>query len=371
MTPGARVRPAQVPASTDDDDRRLAVGAVGARSGGRRPLPPSASGSHQPRSRATRSRRGTTSRRTSAAVSVECVSAAVCDASSSIPAFGGSTNRSGSGACPYRDASAAHRSRHAAGVASGTSRCAPASQTSDHDRGTTRYASYPPPPVASHRPPAYRCAIVSTSRAASPIAVVVTRRCASGSQAWESAPCWETIRSGPNAAASSGSSDRTAASHAPSPVPGWNGTLTEVPAALPSPSSPTSPVPGKRYRPVSWNDRVRTPGSSQWIAWTPSPWWTSRSTYRTRRPSRRARAMASAGIVVDAEPGRAVGHRVMEPAARVEGVLDVAAEDRLDRPERAAGDHRRRPRASRRRADRRRPRRCPPRTRRTGRPRTA
>ena len=46
------------------------------------------------------------------------------------------------------------------------------------------------------------------------------------------------------------------------------------------------------------------------------------------------------GIVVDAEPGCAVGHRVMEPAARVEGMLDVAAEDRLDRPERSAGDHR-------------------------------
>ena len=46
------------------------------------------------------------------------------------------------------------------------------------------------------------------------------------------------------------------------------------------------------------------------------------------------------GVVVDAEPRRAIGHRVVQPAAGVEGVLDVAPEDGLDRPQRAAG-HRR------------------------------
>ena len=39
---------------------------------------------------------------------------------------------------PNAAASAAQRSRHAAGVAAGTSRCAPASQISAHVRGTTR-----------------------------------------------------------------------------------------------------------------------------------------------------------------------------------------------------------------------------------------
>ena len=45
-------------------------------------------------------------------------------------------------------------------------------------------------------------------------------------------------------------------------------------------------------------------------------------------------------IVVDAEPRRPVGHRVMEPAARMEGVLHVAAQDGLDGPQRATGHHR-------------------------------
>ena len=97
------------------------------------------------------------------------------------------------------------------------------------------------------------------------------------------------------------------------------------------------PVPGKRYRPDSWNETVRTPGSSRWIAWTPSPWWTSRSTYRTRSPSRRARRDRERRVVVDAEAGGAIGHRVVEAAAGVEGVLDVAAEDRLHGAQRTAG----------------------------------
>ena len=45
-------------------------------------------------------------------------------------------------------------------------------------------------------------------------------------------------------------------------------------------------------------------------------------------------------VVVDAEPRGSVGHRVMEPATRMEGVLDVAAQHRLDPPDRPAGDHR-------------------------------
>ena len=46
---------------------------------------------------------------------------------------------------------------------------------------------------------------------------------------------------------------------------------------------------------LSWSESVSTPGSSYATSWTPSPWWTSRSTYRTRSPSARARATASAG----------------------------------------------------------------------------
>ena len=80
----------------------------------------------------------------------------------------------------------------------------------------------------------------STRRAASPIAVVVTRRCASGSQACESAPCCETTTSGPKTAASDGTSARTAASHASSPAygaPSWfdlavGMVLTAIPLVL-------------------------------------------------------------------------------------------------------------------------------------------
>ena len=78
-------------------------------------------------------------------------------------------------ASPYRAASPAQRSRHATGVASGASRWAPASQVSAQVRGTTRYTSYPPPPVqaSGHEP------IGARPRRRSgrlPIAVVVTRR---------------------------------------------------------------------------------------------------------------------------------------------------------------------------------------------------
>ena len=42
-------------------------------------------------------------------------------------------------------------------------------------------------------------------------------------------------------------------------------------------------------------------------------------------------------VVVDAEPRGPIGHRVMQPAARVEGVLDVPAQDRLQRADGAPG----------------------------------
>jgi len=45
-------------------------------------------------------------------------------------------------------------------------------------------------------------------------------------------------------------------------------------------------------------------------------------------------------VVVDAESGRVVGHRMMQPAARVEGMLDIAAQDGFDRPQRSTGHHR-------------------------------
>ena len=119
----------------------------------------SPSGSHQPRSRASRSSRGTTSRRTSAdRLERARLGRRLRGVERRTRHSARRRTSAGSGAWPYRAPSAAQRSRHATGVAAGTSRCAPASQTRLHDRGTTRYTSYPPPPVASQRPPAYRCA---------------------------------------------------------------------------------------------------------------------------------------------------------------------------------------------------------------------
>ncbi len=46
-------------------------------------------------------------------------------------------------------------------------------------------------------------------------------------------------------------------------------------------------------------------------------------------------------VVVDAEPGRPIRHRVMQPTTRVLGVLDLPAQDRLDGPQRPAGHGRR------------------------------
>ena len=130
--------------------------------------------------------------------------------------------------------------------------------------------------ASGRRPSDGRCA--STSRAASPIAVVVTRRCASGSHAWESAPCWLTTTSGPKVAASSGQ-DRPerVQPRRPRRCPDSIGTLTDVPAATPSPSSSDEARPREQVRPDSWIDTVSDARVGPWIAWTPSPWWTSRS----------------------------------------------------------------------------------------------
>ena len=169
-----------------------------------------------------------------------------------------------------------------------------------------------------------------------------------------------------------GEQRRTAASQAPSPGLRLERHVDRRPGRRsPPPARPTPPVPGNRYRPVSWNDSVSTPGSAavdrlDAVAVVDVEVDVQDAQPVAPRPGDRERR-----VVVDAEPRRPVGHRVVEPAARVEGVLDVAAQDRLDRPERAAGDRRRRPRASRRTADRRRPRRCRPPAARTDRARTA
>ena len=52
-------------------------------------------------------------------------------------------------------------------------------------------------------------------------------------------------------------------------------------------------------------------------------------------PSRRRHGQRD--VVVDAEPGGPLGHRVVKAAARMVGMLDLSADDRFDRPDGAAG----------------------------------
>ena len=136
-------------------------------------------------------------------------SASSCDQSSGSPALGESRNRAGSGAWPNvggvgRPALAPARVDllgHLA-VLAGQPDEAPRSAARPGTRRSRRRRSRASVPRRTDARRGPRC------RAASPIAVVVTRRWASGSQACESAPCWLTITSGPNAAASSGTSRR-------------------------------------------------------------------------------------------------------------------------------------------------------------------
>ena len=88
----------------------------------------------------------------------------------------------------------------------------------------------------------------------------------------------------------------TTASHDASAVSGSSGMFTGRPRrGVPAAGSSTKPVPGNRVEPrLVDRDREHPAGRPRRWASTPSPWCTSRSTYRTRWPASRARAIASA-----------------------------------------------------------------------------
>ena len=132
----------------------------------------------------------------------------------------------------------------------------------------------------------------------------------------------------------------TASSQAPSPVPAGRAMLTSVPAAAPSPISSTAPVPGNSV-PAGLVD-----GDRQHARIVPVDRLDAVAVVHVEVDVQDAQSGAACPrdrecrVVVDAEPRGTGRHRVMEPAARVEGVLVVAAQDRLHRPDRPAG-HRR------------------------------
>src|SRR5699024_4397413 len=73
------------------------------------------------------------------------------------------------------------------------------------------------------------------------------------------------------------------------------GTLIGLRGAEGPPLSCSKPVTGSSRSPVRWTDRVTARGSSHRASSTPSPWWTSTSTYITRSsPASRAWRMAMA-----------------------------------------------------------------------------
>ena len=140
-TRGASVSRSHVDASGSDDRRRPTPGVGAASRLSRAPSRPP-SGSHQPRSRATCSSRGTTSRRTTPD---RLERARLGDGLRGVQLQAGVRRRprTSRGAAPGRSGRPRSPSARAtrSASASGTSRCAPASQTRLQVRGTTRYAS--------------------------------------------------------------------------------------------------------------------------------------------------------------------------------------------------------------------------------------
>ena len=163
-------------------------------------------GAHHPRSSASRTSRGRTTARTRASIASDRSSAARCVGP---PADPGVRRRRGTSpaarASRTPPPSGAHRSRqarrHGRRAAPGAPRRATSAPRPAARRGRRR--TRPRPSRATARPPS---GARRRRRAAPPraIAVVVTRRCASGSQACESAPCCDTTTSGPKTAASVG-----------------------------------------------------------------------------------------------------------------------------------------------------------------------
>ena len=137
-TRGCNASRAQV--STSTDGRIVGVPAISSADAGINPEAGTI-GFHHPRSTASLTSRGIEAQRARSATSSAARWNAACSGSRSSSAIAPSSKVSGSGTCPYRVASAVHRSRHSPGIDVGTSRCAPASQVRDQVRGTTRYAS--------------------------------------------------------------------------------------------------------------------------------------------------------------------------------------------------------------------------------------
>ena len=233
--------------------------------------------------------------------------------------------------------------RHASGTTASGSIGRPAAIATRcvHDRGTTSTTAYPPPPSATHRPSAYSCARSWQASCTARCASSYTARCASGSSKCVSAPCCVTSTCGRKSASSSGTTAWNARSHPSSPVPAGSATFTALPSAPVAAGLLRPPglreqrprmlvqrdrqnprvLPERRLHPVPVvhvHIHVRDPLGAQ-----------------LQQPGDRQR-----GVVVDAEPGRAARHRVVQPAGEVHRVQRVTAPHGLGGPHRLPGDQR-------------------------------
>ncbi len=146
--------------------------------------------------------------------------------------------------------------------------------------------------------------------------------------------------SGPNAAASSGSSVRSVSSQTRSPLRGRERHVDRGPGRDPLPRLVGEPGP-REERHARLVDRDRHDARV-----VPVDRLDPVAVVHVEIDVEHPQAVASGprdrqrDIVVDAEARRPGRHRVMQPAAGMEGVVDLASQDRLHRPDRAAGHHR-------------------------------
>ena len=163
------------------------------------------------------------------------------------------------------------------------------------------------------------------------------RRCARGSQACESAPCWDTMRSGPNARRQV----RDEPADGPKPRVGA-GERLERHVDDGAGRRPLPDLVGiARAREEVATGLVQRHGQHAGIGGVDH--LDAVTVVDVEVDVQDAKAVApgpgdrEGRIVVDAEPRRPIRHGVMEPTARVERVLGVPAQDRLDGPQGPTG----------------------------------
>ena len=277
-------------------------------------------------------RRAASPRRACGPVSTTAAFAAATPGGSGAAVPGGSTSSSGGGPCRQRSASAAHRSRQAAGVDSRRLDGAPArarrGPRARHDAIDVVAAAAGRQPAAvapamgdlvgqqrrlgGRRPSSGAGAPAGrggASRSRAGVTSIV------GRNASARAGTTASQRGQPGGIAGArdhrqvdGRAERAGDAHR-RPVRAVTATLAHEAGAR-----------EERLARSRGSTASATCGSSQKSAWTPSPWWTSKSRYRTRWPASRARAHGQGDVVVDAEARRVAGHGVVQAAAGMEGV---------------------------------------------------